>query len=67
LSINGKIEDVTRKDLEMIGLNNDIQDYKTLIDLVINAVAKFESYAKELEIDERLIKNIKADFINVDL
>jgi len=65
LSINGKIEDVTRKDLEMIGLNNDIQDYKTLIDVVINAVVKFESYAKELEIDERLIKNIKADFIKI--
>ena len=50
LTVNGKNEDITREDLEIVGLNNDIQDYKALIDMVAKAVAKFEDYAKELEI-----------------
>lgn len=63
LTVNGKNEGITREDLETVGLNNDIQDYKALIDIVLNAVDKFETYAMELEIDEELIKNIKTDFI----
>jgi len=65
LTVNGKNEDITREDLETIGANNDIQDYKALIDTVANAVSKFESYAEELGINEKLIENIKADFIKV--
>ena len=64
-TVNGKNEDITREDLEIIGLNNDIQDYKILIDTIANAVSKFEDYAKELSIDEMLIENIKADFIKI--
>lgn len=65
LTVNGKNEDITREDLEAVGLNNDIQDYKALIDTVANAVAKFEDYAKELEVDKKLIENMKADFVKV--
>ena len=65
LMVNGKNEDITREDLEIVGLNNDIQDCKTLIDTVTNAVDKFEDYAKKLGIDEMLIKSIKADFVKV--
>ena len=65
LTVNGKNEGITREDLETVGLNNDIQDYKALIDTVANAVANFESYAKELVIDKELIKNIKTDFIKL--
>ena len=65
LSINGKNEDITREDMEIIGLNNDIQDYKALIDMVANAIADFESYTKELGIDKKLIESIQADFIKV--
>ena len=46
LTVNGKNEDITHEDLETIGQNNDIQDYKTLIDTVANAIEKFEVYAK---------------------
>jgi serine/threonine-protein kinase HipA len=65
LVVNGKNEDITREDLETIGLNNDIQDYKALIDTVANAVTNFENYAKELDINEKLIESIKADFIKI--
>lgn len=63
LTVNGKNEDITRDDLETIGRNNDIQDYKTLIDAVVNAVSRFENYAKELETDKKLIEHIKADLV----
>jgi serine/threonine-protein kinase HipA len=66
LTVNGKNEDITREDLETTGLNNDIQDYKALIDTVANAVANFENYAKELGIEEKLIESIKADFMKRD-
>ncbi len=62
LTVNEKNEDITRKDLEMVGRNNDIQDYKALIDSVVNAVSKFESYARKLDIDSRLIEKIKSEF-----
>ena len=65
LTVNEKNEDITREDLETVGMNNDIQDYRTLIDTVTNAVNKFEDYARELGIDEMLIDNIKADFVKV--
>lgn len=65
LTVNGKNEDITREDLETVGQNNDIQDYKALIDTVAGAVAKFEDYARELGIDGKLITAIKADFIKI--
>lgn len=65
LTVNGKNEDISREDLETVGLNNDIQDYKALIDTVAHAVAKFEDYAKGLGVDEKLIGNMKADFVKV--
>ena len=65
LTANSKNEDITREDLEIIGLNNDIQDYKSLIDVVANAVVKFEDYAKNLGIDGKLIESIKSDFVKV--
>ncbi|WP_278623461.1 type II toxin-antitoxin system HipA family toxin [Parabacteroides gordonii] len=62
LTVNGKNEDITYEDFETIALNNDIQDYKALIDGVSNAIANFEDYAKELDINEKLIESIKTDF-----
>lgn len=62
LTVNGKNEEITRKDLETVARNNDIQDYKSLIDMVASAVTKFETSAKELDIDKELIKSIKGEF-----
>jgi serine/threonine-protein kinase HipA len=65
LTVNGKNEDITREDLEIAGLNNDIQDYKTLIDTVANAVAKFANHATDFGIDEALIESMRSDFVKV--
>ncbi|MDR0430965.1 MAG: hypothetical protein LBH58_10870 [Tannerellaceae bacterium] len=56
---------ITREDLEIVGQSNDIQDYKTLIDTVVNATDKLGVYAKKLDVNEKLIENIKADFVKV--
>ena len=65
LTINGKNENITRSDLEHIAKENDIYDYKSLIEQVANAVNKFEQYSSELEIDNRLILSIKEEFIKI--
>lgn len=65
IAINGKNEDITLEDLETIAQRNDIQDYKSLIDMVSTAVAKFKDYAKELNIDQHLIDSIESDFVRV--
>ena len=65
LTVNGKNENITRYDLEKIGMQNDIQDSKDLIDTVANAIANFETYAKDLAIDIHLIASMKADFVKM--
>ena len=65
LTLNGKNESITREDLELVAQRNDIQDYKSLIDRVMNAVAKFREFATTLNIDKQLIDSIDSDFVRL--
>lgn len=65
MTINGKNENITRKDLESIAQRNDIQDYKSLIEKVCTAVSEFREYALKLNIDEHLIESIESDFVKL--
>ncbi len=65
MTINAKNENITLADLEIVALRNDIQDYKSLIEIVISAVAKFREYAVELNIDEQFINGIESDFVKL--
>jgi len=65
MTINGKNENISREDLEIVALRNDIQDYKSLIEIVSTAVSKFRAYAVELKIDEQLIDSIESDFVKL--
>ena len=65
ITINSKSENISREDLEIVALRNDIQDYKSLIDKVIDAVAKFKEFATELNIDEHLIDIIESDYVRL--
>jgi serine/threonine-protein kinase HipA len=65
ITINGKNENISRKDLEAVAHRNDIRDYKLLIDRVCSAVYKFKDYAKELNITQPIIESIESDFIRV--
>jgi serine/threonine-protein kinase HipA len=66
LTMNGKNEDITYDDLETIARNNDIRDYKMLIECVSDSVSKFKQYATELDVDRSMIKSISNDFIKID-
>ena len=65
LSVNGKYESITRKDLETVAKNNDILEYNALIDTVVSALSKFKQHAKRLDINEILIQQIANELINV--
>ena len=65
LTVCGKIEQITRIDLEKVATQNDIQHYKTLIDQVIDASSHFAAYAKELDLPEDLIRAIQNEFIQL--
>ncbi|WP_262482930.1 type II toxin-antitoxin system HipA family toxin [Arachidicoccus rhizosphaerae] len=63
LTVNEKDEDINRKDLEKLGIENDIPEYKALINQVIEAANLFPTYAKELGIQNDLIASIQSEFI----
>ncbi len=65
LTVNGKNEEITRKDLEFVGRNNDIPEYKVSIDAVANAIERFGEYAKELDLGQKLVESIRKDFVKV--
>jgi serine/threonine-protein kinase HipA len=65
LTLKGKNEGITREDLEVVAQRNDIQDYKSLIDRIMNAVGKFREFATALKIDKKLIDGIESDFVRV--
>jgi len=65
LTLNGKNESITREDLEVVAQRNDIQDYKSLIDRIMNAVGEFREFATALKIDKQLIDSIESDFVKV--
>jgi serine/threonine-protein kinase HipA len=65
LSVNGKYESITRKDLETVAKNNDILEYNALIDRVVSALSEFEQHAKRLDTNKILIQQIANELINV--
>lgn len=64
LTINGRNDDISRFDLEVIAQRNDIADYKAMIDQVATAVSKFSTYAAELDINADLIREVGSSHHN---
>jgi serine/threonine-protein kinase HipA len=52
MSIRGKSEGITLDDLEEVGAENDIQDVRSLIQQVTDAVSRFGEFAREAEVPE---------------
>ena len=65
ITINGKNESIGREDLDVFAQRNDIQDHKSLIDHVSNAVGQFREFATELSINKQLIDRIASDFVSM--
>ena len=63
LSVNGKDDDITIDDLFEVAVMNGVKNYKALIEKVQTAISKFEVFAKQIKINEKLIKEIMEHFI----
>jgi hypothetical protein len=63
IAVGTKIAVIAEETAGIVAVDNDIQDFANLIDTVSSAVAKFETYATELDIDKKLIESIKGDFV----
>jgi len=59
MSINGKHDKIEKEDLLIIGKKMNIKQPNRLIEKVLNAVAKWTDYAKELGVLSSQIKSIK--------
>lgn len=63
LTINGKDDSITIDDLIEVAKKNDIKNYKALIEQVQSAISKFEEFATNNGIDEKLIVKIRKCFV----
>jgi serine/threonine-protein kinase HipA len=62
LTINGKNDNILLSDIEKVAVENDISNYKTLIENVLNSIEQFEKLAENLGIGKNLIEKIRNKF-----
>ena len=60
LSISGKRNNITKKDLLLFAQRQDVKNAANIIDEVSDAVAKFKEYAESVDISEYWIKKIES-------
>lgn len=58
MSINGKFDNITRKDLLELGKSNNVKNALQIIDEVCDACAQWPRIAKECDVPERMITAI---------
>lgn len=65
MSVNGKRENINLKDIMKIAETYQINDTKIIIDQIKNAVHLFEEQCIELNVNNQVIKKMKAYFIRI--
>lgn len=63
MSINGKFDDITRKDLLECGAKNNIKNASQIIDEVCEATSQWHKIAKECDVPEEMINGISANML----
>lgn len=63
MSVNGKFEDIGRKDLLECGKRNNIRNASSIIDEVCEAVSSWPSIAKECEVPKEMIDAITPNLL----
>ena len=63
MSINGKFDDITRKDLLECGAKNNIKNASLIIDEVCEIASKWPIMAKECDVPQSMIDDIKANML----
>ena len=63
MSINGKFDNITRKDLLECGASNNIKRASSIIDEVCEAASKWPTIAKECDVPQNRIDSITANML----
>lgn len=63
MSINGKFDDITRKDLLECGAKNNIKNASLIIDEVCEIASQWPTIAKECDIPQSMIEEIKSNLL----
>lgn len=63
MSINGKFDDITRKDLLECGAKNNIKNASLIIDEVCEIASQWTTIAKECDVPQSMIDDIKANML----
>ena len=58
MSINGKFDDITRKDLLECATKNNIKNTDEIIDQIKEAASRWETIARECDVPQKMIKTI---------
>ncbi len=63
MSINGKFDDITRKDLLECGAKNNIKNASLIIDEVREIASQWPTIAKECDVPQSMIEEIKSNLL----
>lgn len=63
MSINGKFDDITRKDLLECGAKNNIKNAPLIIDEVCEVASQWQTIAKECEVPKNMIDGITSNML----
>ena len=63
MSINGKFDDITRKDLLECGAKNNIKNASLIIDEVCEIASQWPTMAKECDVPQSMMNYIKANML----
>ena len=63
MSINGKFDDITRKDLLECGAKNNIKNASLIIDEVCEVASQWPTMAKECDVPQSMIDDIEANML----
>ena len=65
MSVNGKFDGITRKDLIECASLNNIKEADTIIDSIVDCVADWPKIARECEVPDGMIKAISPNFVTL--
>lgn len=63
MSINGKFDDITRKDLLAFATLNNIKEAMFIIDEVCETASRWPEIAKDCDVPPAMVKTINSNFI----
>ena len=63
MSINGKFDDITRKDLMAFATLNNIKEAMSIIDEICEKASRWSEMAKDCDVPTKIVNAIESNFI----